>query len=195
MLVAGLPPHSVVVTAEEVALSRPAANLNGQLRDLLEPALRSASYDLEELTATLAGRRRVIRVIVDRDGGLTLDDVAEVSHSVSDLLDEAEVLGETPYVLEVSSPGVDRPLREPRHWRRAVGRLVTVNVARERSVTARIVAADQDGVVLRPSGDGPAGADRLLPYADLGPGAVQVEFGRPTSDEADLPDDEPAGLS
>ncbi|MEP6464074.1 MAG: ribosome maturation factor RimP [Frankiaceae bacterium] len=165
-------------------MSRSQAAVKDQLRSLLTPALTAEGCDLEDLTVTFAGRRRLVRVVVDRDGGLSLDDVAQVSTAVSDVLDSADPLGETPYVLEVSSPGVDRPLREPRHWRRAAGRLVTVSVAGHGMLTARIGTADDDGVVLLPDADSGTPSHRL-PYSALGPGAVQVEFGRGAPAEAD----------
>ena len=101
-----------------------------QLRAVVEPVVGAAGYDLEDLTVSRAGRRYVVRVVVDGDGGLDLDAVADVSRAVSAALDAAEetggeiVAGE--YQLEVSSPGVDRPLTLPRHWRRNIGRLVKV---------------------------------------------------------------------
>ena len=82
--------------------------------------------DLEAVELTPAGRRRVLRVAVDKDGGVTLDDVAEATKEVSRLLDASDVMGEQPYTLEVTSPGIDRPLTLPRHWRRNAGRLVKV---------------------------------------------------------------------
>ena len=100
-----------------------------RLTGWIEPVVGAAGYDLEELVVTPAGRRSVVRVVVDRDSGVTLDDIAEVSRAVSAVLDENDGdLGRAPYVLEVTSPGVDRPLTEPRHWRRNTGRLVTVPV-------------------------------------------------------------------
>ena len=78
-----------------------------------------------------------------------------------------------PYVLEVSSPGVDRPLREPRHWRRAKGRLVTVAVDGA-AVTGRVLSADTDGVRLDLDD-----TVRDVPWSNLGPGKVQIEFNRP----------------
>src|SRR4051794_40846112 len=123
-----------------------------RLTGWIEPVVVSAGYDLEELVVTPAGRRSVVRVVVDRDEGVSLDDIAEVSRAVSAMLDENDgELGRAPYVLEVTSPGVDRPLSEPRHWRRNVGRLVTVSVGADREreqVTARIAAVDGDGVIL-----------------------------------------------
>lgn len=148
------------------------------LLDLLGPVVAAAGYDLEDLTVTAAGRRNLVRVVVDGDGGVDLDAVAEVSRAVSQVLDaaaDANFAG--PYVLEVTSPGVDRPLTEPRHWRRAVGRLVQVPVA-GRTVTARVVAASDTGVTLESDG-----ARRDLAYADLGAGRVQVEFNRPHADD------------
>ena len=145
-----------------------------RLRDVLEPVVTGAGYDLEDVTVTAAGRRSVVRVIVDRDGGLDLDAVADISRVVSETLDADDVTGEAPYTLEVSSPGVDRPLTEPRHWRRAVGRLVRASVRDEKDVTGRVRRADDAGVTFDVEG-----AERTVPYDALGAGKVQVEFNRP----------------
>ncbi|MGQ5260174.1 ribosome maturation factor RimP [Micromonospora sp. ZYX-F-536] len=162
-----------------------------RLRAVIEPVVNGVGYDLEDLTVSRAGRRHVVRVIVDADGGIDLDAVAEVSRAVSTALDAAEetggdiVAGE--YQLEVSSPGVDRPLTLPRHWRRNVGRLVKVTVrgaavlpdqrgeqpTGDRQLTGRVVAADDEGIQLE-TDDGRAS----WAYAQLGPGRVQVEFTR-----------------
>ena len=161
-----------------------------RLAGWIAPVVGSAGYDLEELVVTPAGRRSVVRVVVDRDEGVTLDDIAEVSRSVSAVLDDNDDgMGRTPYVLEVTSPGVDRPLTEPRHWRRNVGRLVAVPVGpagAAEQVTARITAVHDDGVVLAvEAAGGKPGArrrpptERTVPWSDLGAGRVQVEFGRP----------------
>jgi ribosome maturation factor RimP len=146
-----------------------AAMTSSRVRPVLEPVVTAAGYDLEDVNVTAAGRRSVVRVVVDRDGGVDLDAVAEVSRAVSDALDAAESLGSSPYVLEVTSPGVDRPLTLPRHWRRNIGRLVQ---AGER--TGRIVAADDDGVTLDIAGE-----QQTVGYPALGAGQVQVEFSRP----------------
>ena len=144
-----------------------------RVRDALLPVVAAAGYDLEDVSVTAAGRRSVVRVIVDRDGGVDLDAVADVSRTVSDALDDSDVMGAAPYVLEVSTPGVDRPLTEPRHWRRAAGRLVRVTVTDTGSLTGRILDADDDKVTVDVDGD-----SRSYAYADLGPGHVQVEFAR-----------------
>jgi ribosome maturation factor RimP len=168
-----------------------------RLTGWIEPVVVASGYDLEELVVTPAGRRSVVRVVVDRDQGVTLDDIAEVSRAVSEVLDqEDDGMGRTPYVLEVTSPGVDRPLSEHRHWRRNVGRLVTVAVGPAGSaeeVTGRISAVDADGVTLAVEAKGKPGAKkrpptpRQVPWAEVGTGRVQVEFGRggPGDDTAD----------
>jgi len=145
---------------------------------VIEPVVAEAGYDLEDVRLSRAGRRHVLRVLVDADGGISLDDVAVVSRAISAALDAAEetggevIAGE--YQLEVGSPGVDRPLTLPRHWRRNVGRLVAVN-----GTTGRLTAADDRGIVL----DG-----REIAYPELGPGKVQIEFKR--LDEAEFTDDD-----
>jgi ribosome maturation factor RimP len=139
----------------------------------LEPAVTAHGFDLEDVVVTPAGKRRLLRVIVDRDGGVDLDDIAQISTSVAATLDDGDVMGAAPYVLEVTSPGVDRPLTEPRHWRRARGRLVKVGIAGTGERTGRVTQVDDDGVVLDVDG-----AETRAAWADLGDGRMQVEFNR-----------------
>jgi ribosome maturation factor RimP len=151
-----------------------------RIADVIRPVVIAAGMDLESVRVTAAGRRRLLRVVVDSDRGVSLDDAAAVSRELSAALDTVAVMGDFPYTLEVSSPGVDRPLTDRRHWRRAVGRLVRVTVTDSggaQPVTGRICAADADGVTLDVEG-----ARRRFPYAVLGPGAIQVEFGHPPSE-------------
>jgi ribosome maturation factor RimP len=152
------------------------------LIELLGPVITSQGYDLEDLSVTAAGRRSLIRVTVDGDGGIDLDAVAEVSRAVSEALD-ADSAGAAfagPYVLEVSSPGVDRPLTEPRHWRRSIGRLVEVGVD-EQTITGRVMAADADSVTLDVDG-----THRSFATSALRGGRVQVEFARKDDLESDF---------
>jgi ribosome maturation factor RimP len=164
-----------------------------RIADIAWPVVAAAGMDLESVRVTAAGRRRLLRVVVDSDGGVSLDDAAAVSRELSAALDAEAVMGDFPYTLEVSSPGVDRPLTDPRHWRRAVGRLVQVTVtdpagsrpatgrpAPGRIVSGRIVSADADGVTLDVSDD-PKARHRFS-YAELGAGAIQVEFGHPPTE-------------
>ena len=161
----------------------PGASPNAeQIVDLLEPAVTAMGMDLEDVRITSAGRRRLLRVVVDSDGGVSLDDIALVSRELSATLDRASAMGEAPYTLEVSSPGVDRPLTEPKHWRRAVGRLVTAplrsqprsatdGLAGSLAVTGRVTGTDSRGVRLDVDGQ-----SREFGYSELGPGRIQVEF-------------------
>ncbi|GAA1606545.1 ribosome maturation factor RimP [Actinoplanes couchii] len=153
-----------------------------RLREVAEPVVTKAGYDLEDLAVSRAGRRFVVRVLVDGDNGVGLDDVAVVSREISDAFDAAEESGGEllpgEYQLEVGSPGVDRPLTEPRHWRRNVGRLVEVN-----GVIGRVQSADDKGVALDVDGK-----PRELAWAELGAGKVQIEFKR--MDEAEFGDDD-----
>jgi ribosome maturation factor RimP len=156
-----------------------ASRAREHLLDVLAPVVSAAGYDLEDVTVTTAGRRSLVRVVVDSDGGVDLDAVADVSRAVSAALDD-DASGDAafagPYVLEVSSPGVDRPLTEQRHWRRASGRLVSVPVG-EQTITGRVVTTDRQGVTL--DVDGTA---RVFGWDELGSGRVQVEFNRRDAD-------------
>ena len=131
-----------------------------RLRAVVAPVVAAAGLDLEGVAVSSAGRRRVLRVAVDRDGGVSLDEVALVSQRLSQALDDADAMGGRPYVLEVGSPGVGRPLETDRHWRRAVGRLVLVTLTDGGSLTGRLLAVEGRAVVL----DAPVGDHRI----DLG---------------------------
>jgi ribosome maturation factor RimP len=156
--------------------------LRPRLVAAVEPLVHRAGLDLEDLRVTRAGRRYVVQVVVDGDGGVDHDELSKLSRQISTDLDEAEASG-TPgglrelravnsYTLEVSSPGVDRPLTLPRHWRRNVGRLVLVK-AGDRLLTGRIVASSEVEVTLEVGGRA-----QTLPFTVLGPGRVQIEFNR-----------------
>ena len=159
----------------------PPARANATAQHLLEvlaPVVSATGHDLEDVSVSSAGRRSLVRVVVDADGGVDLDAVAEVSRVVSEALDADAPGGSAfagPYVLEVTSPGVDRPLTEPRHWRRAVGRLVQVRIGGTDgdTVTGRVRSADGAGVQLEIDG-----TTREVGWDELGPGKVQVEFNR-----------------
>jgi ribosome maturation factor RimP len=149
------------------------------MRTAVEPVLAGMGVDLESLEVRPAGRRDMVRVIVDQDGGLDLDRVAEVSVAVSAVLDASDevstLLGERSYVLEVSSPGVDRPLTLSRHWRRATGRLVTAYLTDGTSHEGRVAGVDETSAVV-------VIGDRSLSLADIDHGDVHVEFTAPSGD-------------
>jgi ribosome maturation factor RimP len=169
-----------------------------RIADWITPVVDRAGYDLEDLVVTPAGRRSVVRVVVDRDEGVTLDGIAEVSRVVSEVLDANDDGMGRPYVLEVTSPGVERPLTEHRHWRRNLGRLVTVAVGPAGGadeVTARVTGVADAGVDLAVEAKGKPGAKKKpptplhVPWAHLGAGRVQVEFGRAEPADADADSD------
>jgi ribosome maturation factor RimP len=149
-----------------------------ELRDLLEPAVNAAGMDLEDVAISQAGRRRRIRLSIDKDGGVTLDECAEVSRLVEDLLDQVEELSDGPYTLEVSSPGVRRPLTLPRHWRRNIGRLVHVHLRDGQQVTGRVRGADEHGAVLDLGG-----IERAVAFDEVSKARVQVELNKPADSD------------
>ena len=104
----------------------------------ITPAIEAAGCYLEEVTLTPAGKRKIMTVIVDGDTNLSLDQVTAVSKEVSAIVEVLPALGDTPFTLEVTSPGVDRPLTNPRHWRKTHGRLINVTLHEEKSVKGRI---------------------------------------------------------
>jgi ribosome maturation factor RimP len=155
-----------------------------RVRAAVEPAVTGSGLVLEQLELARAGARTVVRVVVDLPddavGSVSSDQLAAVSRAVGAAMDTVDdALGSQPYVLEVGSPGVSRPLTERRHWSRARTRLVATAVAGA-ATTGRVVAVDDEGVELDVDGR------RLrAPWAELGTGRVQVEFSRPGADEAD----------
>ena len=144
-----------------------------RLAGVLTDPLSAVGLDVEAIDLTPAGKRRLLRVAVDKDGGVTLDDIAEATKEVSRLLDESDVMGLQPYTLEVTSPGVDRPLTHPRHWRRNAGRLVKVSTRDGSTVTGRITASDDEAVSLDVDG-----TERQVAFADVAKAKVQIEFNR-----------------
>ncbi|GAA4898392.1 ribosome maturation factor RimP [Streptomyces coeruleoprunus] len=150
-----------------------------RLRGLLEPLVSAKQLDLEEIEVSRAGRRRVLRVIVDSDEGVELDACAELSRAISDTLDETDAMGEGEYVLEVSSPGADRPLTEHRHYVRATGRLVKLQLHEGGDLVARILGVDDAGLDLEVPGlKGRKPTARRVEFPEIAKGRVEIEFNR-----------------
>ncbi|MCX4806103.1 MULTISPECIES: ribosome maturation factor RimP [unclassified Streptomyces] len=155
-----------------------------RLRELLEPLVAAKGLDLEEIEMSRAGKRRMLRIIVDSDEGVELDACAELSREVSDKLDETDVMGEDEYVLEVSSPGADRPLTEHRHYVRAIGRLVKFQLSAEGEkgageLVARILDVDDEGLDLEvPGVKGRKATARRIAFTDIAKARVEIEFNR-----------------
>jgi ribosome maturation factor RimP len=151
------------------------------LENFLRPIVEQFGCDVEEVDIISAGKRRQLRVLVDRDGGISLDDVAEVTRAISKALDADDVMGDGAYTLEVSSPGVDRPLTLPRHWRRNLTRLVAVTLAGGHKVTGRITSVTDETALLDVRGQ-----HRTIAFADVEKAKIQIEFNRPAgTDDTD----------
>lgn len=153
----------------------------------LSDPLGALGLDLEAVEITPAGKRRVLRVAVDKDGGVTMDDVAEAARAINAVLDGSDSMGQRPYTLEVTSRGVDRPLSLPRHWRRNADRLAKLKLADGSSFTGRIGESDDEGVSLDVSG-----RERRVRYDDVERALVQVEFNRKQHDLAGDTDVDPS---
>lgn len=145
---------------------------SNQVEQIVDPIVRARGADLEYINVKSAGRRTVVVIAVDADGGIHLDDIAEYSREISEALDAADVMGESPYTLEVTSPGVHRPLTLPRHWRRAQGRLVRIQMVDGSTLTGRIVSSSEDAAVVQVDGQ-----QVDVAFADAERAVVQVEFG------------------
>jgi ribosome maturation factor RimP len=154
----------------------------GPIEPDLVAALQPAGYDLEAIELTPAGKRRVLRIAVDKDGGITLDDVAEATRAINEVLDASSVLGEQPYTLEVTSRGVDRPLTLERHWRRNVGRLVKITLVEGGVVTARIVEAGESAATVEETVKNTK-SQREVAYADIAKAVIQIEFSQRRSND------------
>jgi ribosome maturation factor RimP len=141
----------------------------------LATPLEALGLDVEAVELTPVGKHRILRIAVDSDNGVTLDEVADATRAVSQVLDASDVMGVHPYTLEVTSRGVDRPLTLPRHWRRNASRLVKVTTTDGTTFTGRILESDDDSATLDVDG-----TRREVGYAEVAKALVQVEFNRKT---------------
>ena len=155
---------------------------NEALLKVLAGPLEASGIDLEGVEISTAGRRRLVRVLVDKDDGITLDGVADATQLVSGVLDASEVLGEAPYTLEVTSPGIERPLTLPRHWRRNVDRLVKVETVGGQTFTGRIADAGETSATLTVDK-----SKRLVAYDEVAKARIEIEFNRPRPNKASSP--------
>jgi ribosome maturation factor RimP len=141
-----------------------------QILQILEPIASNMGLDLEDVEIKSAGKHSIVQVSIDKDGGINLDEVAQISNQISEALDAKDVLGEKPYTLEVGSPGIDRALTLPRHWRRNNGRLVKINFG-SNSEIGRIIESDEEKVSLEVKGK-----SRSINFDKIDKAFIQVEF-------------------
>lgn len=151
--------------------------LKDQIAELITPALHQAGYFLEDVNLVTPGNHRILTVIVDGESALNLDQVTAASKLVSELLDEAPFMGETPFTLEVTSPGLDRPLTLPRHFAKNISRLLKVTKNDGEVITGRISSNTYSDVTLEVSVKKES-KEVVVPYAEIKRAVVEIEFNR-----------------
>jgi ribosome maturation factor RimP len=147
--------------------------MDERLATLVEECVSTLGLDVEAVELTPAGNKRVLRIALDRDGGIGIDHITDATRALSEALDASDVMGAQPYTLEVTSRGVDRPLTEPRHWRRNAGRLVRLRLADDSSIDGRIGDSDDSGVEIQ----GRSSTQRFT-YDQINHALVQTELNR-----------------
>ena len=151
-----------------------------ELTLLLEPVVRTFSFDLDDVEISRSGGQRILDVTIDGDSGVNLDEVAEVSRAISEFLDTSDAMGDEPYVLEVGTRGVTKPLTKPVHWSRNVGRLV--NVAGDAiNAVGRILDFDEPNVTLDIKGK-----PRTLNINEISRAHIEIEFKKMPKDDAEI---------
>jgi ribosome maturation factor RimP len=156
--------------------------LKDQVSELITPALQQAGYFLEDVNIVSPGQHRIVTVIVDGESGLNLDQVTVASKLVSELLDAATFMGETPFTLEVTSPGIDRPLTLPRHFAKNVDRLLKVTKTDGIVITGRILSNTEDSVTLSVTEKKDV-KEVVVALSDIKRATVEIEFNRKDGDK------------
>jgi len=134
---------------------------------VITPALEALGFYLEDVTITLAGRRSMLTVIVDGDTHLSLDQVTAATKGISEIVEGIQSLGQTPFTLEVTSPGLDRPLTKPRHWRKNKDRLIKIVLNDGKEITGRIKDSTDDEVIVD---------EQKVAFVDIKRATLEIEF-------------------
>ncbi|GHF76443.1 ribosome maturation factor RimP [Amycolatopsis bartoniae] len=163
--------------------------LAGRLEPIVADAVAGAGFDLDALDVQQAGRRKLVKVVVDADDGVGLDEVAEVSRAVSAVLDQHDHLIAGAYTLEVTSPGVERPLTAQRHWRRAKYRLVRITPHEGAGFVGRVGHAGPESARVLVDG-----AIRDVRYADVAKAVIEIEFKQPPTEDLKLLEQDASGM-
>jgi len=138
-----------------------------EISAVITPALTSLGFYLEDLNITTAGKRSLLTVIVDADRHLSLDEVTVATKAISEIVENIPALGSTPFTLEVTSPGIDRPLTKPRHWRKNINRLVKIVLLDGSQITGRIKQAGESAATIDES---------VINYLDIKRANLEIEF-------------------
>jgi ribosome maturation factor RimP len=134
---------------------------------VITPALEVLGFYLEDVTITSAGRRSMLTVIVDGDTHLSLDQVTAATKGISEIVEGIQSLGQTPFTLEVTSPGLDRPLTKPRHWRKNIDRLVKVILLDGSEVKGRVKDVSETFVTID---------EQVINFTDIKRATLEIEF-------------------
>ncbi len=149
-------------------------SLANNLTELLSPVITRAGFVLEEVTVTPVGKRRLVAVVIDReDANPSLDEVTVVSKEVSAILDNYSQMGEMPFTLEVTTPGIDKPLALPRHWKKNIGRLVKITPKQGEKYVARIQGFADNQITLELKNE-----SLIVSLSDIAKAQIEVEFNR-----------------
>ena len=152
-------------------------SLTQSINDLISPAVTEAGFFLEEVQIASPGSHRIVTCVVDGQTPLNLDQVTVASRLISELLDAAEFMGETPFTLEVTSPGVDRPLTQPRHWTKNLTRLIKVTLSDGTITTGRLTEFNEVNATLVENIKGRLKEHTVI-FADVKRAVVEIEFNR-----------------
>jgi ribosome maturation factor RimP len=133
----------------------------------ITPALSNLGFYLEDVVITTAGRRSMITVIVDGDTHLSLDQVTQVTKAIGEIIENIQSLGQTPFTLEVTSPGLDRPLTKPRHWRKNINRLVKVVLLDGQEIKGRVRDSTQISATID---------EQVINLSDIKRATLEIEF-------------------
>ena len=152
-------------------------SLSASIQELLAPAVETAGFFLEEVQITTPGNHRTVTCVVDGVKPLDMDEVTSVSRIISQILDEAPLLGEQAFTLEVTSPGVDRPLTLPRHWTKNLTRLIKMTLNDGTVLTARLSEFDETHAKLIENIKGRM-KNHEVAFSDIKRAVVEIEFNR-----------------
>jgi ribosome maturation factor RimP len=133
----------------------------------ITPALSNLGFYLEDVVITTAGRRSMITVIVDGDTHLSLDQVTQVTKAIGEIIESIQSLGQSPFTLEVTSPGLDRPLTKPRHWRKNINRLVKVVLLDGKEIKGRVRDSTQISATID---------EQVINLSDIKRATLEIEF-------------------
>ncbi len=141
--------------------------LNEDISAAIRPIIEATGNYLEELTITSAGKVKILTVIVDSDSHLNLDQITAVTKEISEVIEALQELGDSAFTLEVTSPGIDRPLTKPRHWRKNFDRLVRITMTSGQEIQGRIGEATETTVLV---------GDLKVSFEDIKRAVLEIEF-------------------